>query len=78
MHAVGLIDLETAPAHRRLGLATFLIGEALRQLHAHGVMRCQVQTMEQNAAALGLYKKLGFQEVDQGIVLRKETDGARS
>lgn len=72
VHAVGLIELETESEHRRKGLATFLVAEALRQLHAHGVSRCQVQAMQHNTAALGLYKKLGFEEVEQGIVLRKD------
>ena len=71
-HAVGLLDLETQAPLRRQGLATQLLGEALRQLHAHGIARCQVQCMAGNAAALALYAKLGFQPIDEGIVLRKE------
>jgi ribosomal protein S18 acetylase RimI-like enzyme len=71
MHAVGLVELTTLAPLRRQGLAMFLVGEALRQLHAHGVARCQVQAMASNAAALALYRKLGFVEIDQGIVLRK-------
>jgi ribosomal protein S18 acetylase RimI-like enzyme len=71
VHAVGLVELVTLESLRRQGLAMFLIGEALRQLQAHGVQRCQVQAMQSNKAALALYKKLGFVEIDQGIVLRK-------
>ena len=71
VHAVGLVELATAETLRRQGLAMFLVGEALRQLHAHGVQRCQVQAMQSNTAALALYKKLGFAEIDRGIVLRK-------
>lgn len=70
--AVGLVQLFTAESARRQGLATFLIGEALRQLHAHGVARCQVQCMRGNIAAQALYRKLGFNEIDEGLVLRKE------
>ena len=71
VQAVGMIDLFTYEDFRRQGLATFLVGESLRQLHAYGVARCQVQTMRYNEAALGLYHKLGFEEVDTGVVLRK-------
>jgi len=71
VHAVGLVEMTTAQAYRRQGLATFLVGEALRQLYAYGVSRCQVQTMAHNAAARSLYKQLGFAEKDEGIVLRK-------
>jgi ribosomal protein S18 acetylase RimI-like enzyme len=71
VHAVGVLDLEVAPAARRQGLATFLLGESLRQLQSHGVTVVEAQTMAANEAALGLYRRLGFQPVDQGIVLRK-------
>jgi ribosomal protein S18 acetylase RimI-like enzyme len=71
VHAVGLIEVETAPASRRQGLATFLVGESLRQMQAHGTTLVEAQTMERNSAALGLYRKLGFQVIDHGIVLRK-------
>jgi ribosomal protein S18 acetylase RimI-like enzyme len=73
VHAVGLTDLATHGSLRRQGLATLLVSEALRQLQAHGIARCQVQCMAANTAALGLYKKLGFGEIDRGVVLRKES-----
>jgi RimJ/RimL family protein N-acetyltransferase len=38
----------------------------------HGFTRVEVQTMQQNEAARGLYAKLGFELVDQGAVFRKE------
>jgi len=75
VHAVGMINLETAPALRRKGLATFLVGESLRQLQTHGVTLVEAQTLEQNIAAQGLYRKLGFEAVDRGIVLRKASSG---
>ena len=31
--------------------------------------------MAERAAALALYRKLGFQEVDQGIAYRKQFEG---
>jgi ribosomal protein S18 acetylase RimI-like enzyme len=31
----------------------------------------EAQTMHRNAAACGLYQKLGFTQVDQGLVFRK-------
>jgi GNAT superfamily N-acetyltransferase len=71
VHAVGVLDLETSPGARRQGLATFLLGESLRQLQSHGVTLVEAQTMASNEAALAMYRKLGFQCVDQGVVLRK-------
>lgn len=72
VHATGLSELEIDEAVRRQGLATFLVGEALRQIHSHGATVVEVQAMQHNTAALGLYAKLGFQEADQGVVFRKE------
>lgn len=71
-HAVGVLDLEVAEPHRRRGLAAFLLGESLRQLQSHGVTLVEAQTMDRNTPAIGLYQKLGFRQVDAGVVLRKQ------
>lgn len=71
VRAGGLIELKIEANQRRRGLATFLVGETLRQLHAQGISRVEVQVMQNNQAALALYKKLGFTEIDQASVLRK-------
>ncbi len=71
--AAGLIHLEIDETHRRIGLGTYLVAESLRQLRVSGVNLVEVQTMRHNEAALALYAKLGFREVDQGVVLRKES-----
>jgi len=73
VHAAGLFQLEIDPPVRRLGLATHLIGQALRQLHSEGVTVCEVQAMQHQTATLELYRKLGFEEVDQGVIFRKES-----
>ena len=72
VQAAGLYDLQVAPDRRRCGLATFLVGDAFRRLAAQGIALIEVQTMAGNAAALALYRKLGFREVDQGIAYRKD------
>jgi GNAT superfamily N-acetyltransferase len=70
----GLIDFEVEPSQRHKGMATYLIGEALRQLHEQAVALVEVQTMQGNTAAVKMYRKLGFEQVDSGAVFRK--DGA--
>ncbi|MCA9189950.1 MAG: GNAT family N-acetyltransferase [Pirellulaceae bacterium] len=72
MQAVGLIDMFVPPPHRRTGLGTFINAYAMRHLRDRGATHVEVQTMINNTAALALYRKLGFNEVDQGIVLRKD------
>ena len=61
---------------RRRGLATFLVSESLRRLSSQGIAIVEVQTMAANSAARKLYQKLGFQEVDEGVVYRKQGEGA--
>jgi ribosomal protein S18 acetylase RimI-like enzyme len=68
----GLVDLHVATARRRQGLATFLLSEAFAKLANRGVLRVEAQTMQTNEAALALYKNLGFEKVDEGVVFRKQ------
>ena len=69
----GLHDLQVPPDLQRGGLATYLNIEAIKYLQSSRMGLVEAQTMRQNTAAIGLYQKLGFQEVDQGVVLRKAT-----
>jgi len=71
VHAAGLAQLEIAEGVRRQGLATFLLGEALRQLHVQGITLVEAQASQGNAVALCLLHKLGFHQVDEGVVLEK-------
>ena len=68
----GLMHLRVEESLRRRGLAVFLLSEAFRQFIRQGVMLVEAQAMEHNAGALGMYRKLGFEQVDQGSVFRKE------
>jgi len=71
--SAGLIELEVDPRYRRHGLVTFLLSEVFHQISRQGVVKVEVQTMRNNVAAVNLYRRLGFQQVDEGIVFRKET-----
>ena len=73
--AGGLVRVTIQQPHRRQGLGTYLLGGILRQLKMEGVAHVEVQAMRRNTAALGLYGKLGFQEIDQGVVFRKDASG---
>jgi GNAT superfamily N-acetyltransferase len=68
----GLVDLFVEPASRRQGLATHLIGELSRNLTNQGVVLLEAQALQSNAPLLQLYRKLGFQQVAEGVVYRKE------
>lgn len=71
LHAMGLLSLRIEPSFRRRGLATFLFSQAMRQLQARGTTQLEVQAKITNKAAIGLFGKLGFQEVDQGVLYIK-------
>lgn len=71
LRAAGLRDLAVEANHRRIGLATCLLGDTFRQLILQGVQLVEAQVMQGNLPARALYEKLGFIEVDQGVVLRK-------
>jgi GNAT superfamily N-acetyltransferase len=71
MRGAGILELHVEPEHRRQGLATFLVGEAISELHREGYGVVEAHVGAENTAGLGLYRKLGLQQVDQGLVFRK-------
>jgi ribosomal protein S18 acetylase RimI-like enzyme len=72
VRASGLMDVQVVQGSRHEGLGTFLVSEALKELHHQGVGLVEAQTMQRNTAAIGLYQKLGFNRIDSGAVYRKE------
>jgi ribosomal protein S18 acetylase RimI-like enzyme len=72
VRAAGMVDLEIDAAQRRRGLATCLLSESFRQIQLQGFSLVEAQVMQSNEPAIGLYRKLGFVEIDHGTVLRKQ------
>ncbi len=70
--ARGMYDLVIPEENRGLGLATFLVGESLRHLMQQGVGIVEAQTWASDLAAIGVFKKLGFDEVSQGVLASLE------
>jgi ribosomal protein S18 acetylase RimI-like enzyme len=70
--SLGLIEVWVEESARRRGLATFLLSEAFRQFIREGAGLVEVQAMQHNLAAQTLYRKMGFQQFEQGSVFRKE------
>jgi GNAT superfamily N-acetyltransferase len=69
---VGMFDLDVPSDQRRKGLATFLLGEAFERLRNRGILVIEAQTMQQNTPAIAMYTKLGFKQVDEGVMYRKD------
>ena len=72
VRAAGLMDVAVAATHLRQGLATYLLSEAFAHLVRQCVTVIETQTMARNTAAQGLYRKLGFRQVDEGLAFRKD------
>jgi ribosomal protein S18 acetylase RimI-like enzyme len=56
----GMAAVEVEPALRRQGLARRIVDVLLQSAAEAGARWCYLQTMEDNAAALGLYARYGF------------------
>ncbi|MEM9352068.1 MAG: GNAT family N-acetyltransferase [Planctomycetota bacterium] len=67
----GLHEIEVRPEFRRQGYGSYLLSEAFKALRRRGVITVEAQTMSTNEAAQAFYKRLGFTEVDHGLVYRK-------
>ena len=67
----GMYDLQVAPELRRIGMATFLVGESLRHLMLQGIGRVQVQVRESDKPSLGVFQKMGFESVTKGYLMSK-------
>lgn len=58
-----ILTIAVARSHRRLGLGRDLMEAVLRALHAERADALFLEVDETNAAALALYRRLGFREV---------------
>ena len=68
----GLLSVDIMGTRRREGLAYYLVAWAMHDLAAQGVAQIETQSPCCNAAAMHLFEKLGFIELERGTVFRKE------
>jgi ribosomal protein S18 acetylase RimI-like enzyme len=61
--AVSIVDVVTAPQHRRQGYATGLISQIFAWARQAGATDASLQVQHDNDAARALYARLGFREV---------------
>ncbi len=55
-----ITNFAVAPAHRRKGVADFLLGRVLEDAKGRGLLRATLEVRLGNAAAIALYEKWGF------------------
>jgi ribosomal protein S18 acetylase RimI-like enzyme len=70
-HAVGMLELEVQPAHRRQGLAKFLLSQILRHLQEQFFSLIEMQAAQDNAPTIALLRTLGFNQIDIGHRYRR-------
>lgn len=71
VQAAGLVDLQVAPNERRQAVASFLLGEAFRQLAVQNIMLVEAQSPESDATATAFFQKAGFKQVDTATAFCK-------
>lgn len=71
VHAAGLFDVRINEGARRQGHATFLIAESMRQLQTRGITLVEAQISRGDLAAAALFAKLGFKQIETGLILSK-------
>lgn len=73
--AAGVMDVQVRPDLRRQGLGKYLLNQLLRHLQEQYFGLAEVQTFEENTAAIALFRSLGFELVDTGRQYRKDVSG---
>jgi [ribosomal protein S18]-alanine N-acetyltransferase len=71
-----ILTVAVARAHRRQGLGWRLMDAVLRELHAERAEALFLEVDETNAAAIALYRRLGFVEVGKRPRYFQSADGA--
>ena len=74
LHAdcIGIVDVLVDPGYRGQGVGTLLMTQVLKHYYDNGLRLAEVQVMARNTAACRLYQRLGFQEIDRGLIYRAE------
>jgi ribosomal protein S18 acetylase RimI-like enzyme len=70
-NGMGLVELSVLPQFRRKGLATYMVGESLRQLKQSGLGLVEIQHLETDQVVKSLCKKLDFKPIDSTVLWRK-------
>ena len=68
--------LAVAASHRRRGLATWLMRELEHRLEEKGVPQASLLVWHDNAAAISLYEKMGYEIVEGVRYMRKRFPGS--
>ncbi|MDP6554149.1 MAG: GNAT family N-acetyltransferase [Pirellulaceae bacterium] len=76
VHAMGMLQFEVSDNEQRATLATFLLGEAIRELQSFGVTLVEVHADDGDEELVSVCTNLGFQQVDIGIQFERPKSGS--
>jgi len=71
---VGLMDMRIENLDRRKGFGKLLLIEIFRRLREELITHVQIASRDSNEAAIGLFRSVGFEPIDTGIVYQRPTD----
>ena len=71
VRAMGLLSLEVSTKSNACAVAMYFIGEIFRQFQGRGTTLAEFQLRTDEALAMEACLKLGFDEIDQGLLFRK-------
>lgn len=71
VHAMGLMSLEISACANECAIAVHFIGEIFRQLQGYGITLVEFQLRADQTLAIEACQKLGFKEIDQGLLFEK-------
>ncbi len=67
---VGITEFYIQEPFRRKGFGRLLLHRIMKHLRDQAISLVEVQTMEDNDAARGMYESLEFRQIDRGIIYR--------
>jgi hypothetical protein len=73
---MGMLQFEVSDNEQRATLATFLLGEAIRELQSFGVTLVEVHADDEDEELVSVCTNLGFQQVDIGIQFERPKSGS--
>ena len=73
-----ILTIAVRPKHREAGIGWRLMGAVLRHLRAEGAETLFLEVDEGNAAALALYRKIGFSKVAERAAYYDHDRGAKT
>ncbi|HUG68266.1 MAG TPA: GNAT family N-acetyltransferase [Pirellulaceae bacterium] len=71
VHAMGFVEMAVCATANESAVATHFVSEIFRQLQGFGITLVEFQPRTHEALGIEVCRKLGFEEIDQGLLFHK-------